>query len=296
MIDLRAPSPTQLSAGRRALALVEMRRALRHPVFLVSFGLSGLMVWQLLTQPEGWSTARYGQLAMTVFPLVAGTIATANLIALRARPDEVFGGAVPLDADWRRQAQLLAGIGPTGLTAVAVAVFGIASAIWGGDSIGDVQPQHVTWSAPELAQPVLLVAFSWAFGCALARLVPSRSFGVVIAFLVGFLVVGVSWMFQGQPYVALVQTQPFEVELGATFTPSEAPADWILVPFDEFTDRWQREVVSPPVAAGHDVFLVGLTLAWSAVLWTGRRRWELLAGGVGLALVGVAAQAFVGIG
>ena len=296
MIELHVPDRTRLAAGRRALAAVEVRRALRHPVFLLSLGLSGLLLWQLLEQPEEWSTFHYSQVLSSVFPLVAGTIATANLIALRARPDEVFGGAVPLGVDWRRQAQLIAGVGPMAVVAILAALLGLAAMIGGGDSIGDVQPQTVTWSVPELVQPVLLVSFSWAFGCALARLVPSRTFGLVVAFLVGFIFVGVAWMFQGEPHVALVQVQPFEVDLGAAFEPSGAPADWMLTPPGDVTENWQRVVVSPPVAAGHDVFLVGLTLAWSAVLWTGRRRWGLLAGGVAITLVGVAAQAFVGIG
>ena len=296
MTDLQVPPAAQLVAGRRALAVVEMGRALRHPVFLASFGLSGLLLWQLLNEPEAWSTYHYSQALMSMFPLVAGTIATANLISLRASPQEVFGGAVPLDTSWRRQAQLLAGIGPVAVVAVAVALFGLGARFWGGDSIGVVQPQTVTWSAPELAQIPLLVAFSWAFGCALARLVPNRSFGLVVAFLVGFLTVGVAWIFQGQPYVTLVQVQPFEVDLGAAFVPDRAPADWILLPPGDFAEHWQRVVVSPAVAAGHDLFLVGVTLAWSAALWAGRRRWELLSGGIVVAVVGVAAQSFVGIG
>lgn len=296
MTDTIAPPLTQLTAGRRALAMIEMRRAVRHPVFLISFGLSGLLMWQLLNEPEGWDTYHYSQVVLSMMPLVIGTIATANLICLRAHPDEVFGGAVPLDADWRRQAQLIAGIGPVAVTAVAMTFFGIGVLLWGGDSMGDVQPRVVKWSAPELAQSVLLVAFSWAFGCALARLVPSRVLGLVVGFFVGFICVGTSWMFQSQPYVALVQMQPFEVEQADDFDPSNVPDEWILSSPAEYEDQWRRLVVSQPVAAGHDLFLVGVTLAWSAVVWTGRRRWELLAAGVGIALLGVAAQTFAGIG
>jgi hypothetical protein len=103
-------------------------------------------------------------------------------------------------------------------------------------------------------------------------------------------------MFQSQQYAALVQVQPFEVDLGTEFDPSTAPVDWILDAPDADHDQWRHQVVSQPQAAGHDVWLVGLTLACSAALWSGPRRWQLLAGGVGIAVVGVAAQALVGIG
>jgi hypothetical protein len=295
MIDLHTPPTTQLAAARRMLAKVEARRALRHPVLLISFGYAAFMAYRVLSEPEGWSTYHYAMLLSALAPIVGGTIATANLISLRARPDQAFAAGVPLDGDWRRQAQLLAGFGPTIAWTVVVVAFGLGALHWGGPSVGDVHAQTLTWSAPELGQWILLVPLSWAFGCALARLVPNRVFGLVVAFLVGVIIVGLSWMFQGQPYVALVQTQPFGVELGTTVAPSEAPPDWVLTAPGEDQAQWEHVVRSQPVAAGHDVFLVGLTLASSAVLWTGRRRWELLAGGVGLALAGVAAQTLVGI-
>ena len=61
----------------------------------------------------------------------------------------------------------------------------------------------------------------------------------------------------------------------------------------EFQDYWARLVVSPAMAAWHDVYLVALTLLAVAVAVPGRtRRWLLVAGAL-LAVVAVLMQRVV---
>lgn len=88
-----------------------------------------------------------------------------------------------------------------------------------------------------------------------------------------------------------VQVQPVTVEIGPwDADPGTFPSDWLLTPPGEYQDHWTRVVVSPGLAAWHDLYLVGLVLLAVAVAVPGRTRRVLLAAGAAVSVAGVALQ------
>ena len=107
---------------------------------------------------------------------------------------------------------------------------------------------------------------------------------------------GFSWAFQSAlvtPF-SIVQVQPVSVEVGpVTADPLTFPADWLLSAPGEFQDHWARLFVSARLAAGHDLWLIGLALLFVALaLPRGARTWPILMGGL-LAVAGVVCQYLV---
>jgi hypothetical protein len=198
----------------------------------------------------------------------------------------------------RSYARLLAGLSLVGLVAVIV----IAGMVWlrwhGGLDLGDEPGRtlHAHYSLPELLQPVLLACFAVALGAAVVHLVRQRLAASIIVFFVWFLLGSAYWMFNGpvSRWLTPVQSQPISIEVGPpTADPTSFPADWLLSAPGDYQDHWARLVVSPALAAWHDVYLIALTMLAMAVAIPGRTRRPLAIGGGVLALVAVLLQSAV---
>ena len=168
----RAPRSWLAPADVRALARVEARRLLRHPVFLL-----GVLLTAVIAVPNAGANGQaklFILLGGGVLPLAAGTFIAANLAALRSRrdgTDELFG-ALPRRGTTRTAAQLLAVAAAVPVAVVLLAVLFVAFGAADGLVVGHDGMRHVP--APvELAQGPLLVALLGAAGIALARVAPS---------------------------------------------------------------------------------------------------------------------------
>ena len=161
----------------------------------------------------------------------------------------------------------------------------------GGLGLGD-EPGHTAhahYSLPELLQPVLLACFAVALGAAVVHLVRSRLLASIVLALTWFLLGATSSMFQDGLARVLtpLQVQPILVEAGPyDADPASFPTTWLLSAPGEYQDYWGRIIVSPQLAAWHDVYLVALTMLLVAAAVPGRPRRPLLVAG---ALVGVGA-------
>ena len=159
-------------ADVRALARVEARCLLRHPVFLV-----GVLLTAVIVVPNASSNGQaqlFLLLGGGVLPLAAGTFIAANLAALRSRrdgTDELFG-ALPRRGSARTAAQLLAVTVAAPVALILLGAMFIALGASAGLVVGHDGMRH-TPAAVELAQGPLLVVFLGAAGIALARLAPS---------------------------------------------------------------------------------------------------------------------------
>jgi hypothetical protein len=148
-LDGRAARSWLPPADVRALARVEARCLLRHPVFLV-----GVMLTAVIALP---STGTNGQAKLFIL-LGDGT-------------DELFG-ALPRRGISRTAAQLLAVAATVPVAVVLLGVLFVAFGAADGLVVGPDGMRHTPVPA-ELAQGPLLVVFLGAAGIALARLAPS---------------------------------------------------------------------------------------------------------------------------
>ena len=204
----------------------------------------------------------------------------------------------PLEPYRRSLARLLGGLALVGLMALVVG----AGAVWlrlrGGLGLGDEpgHTAHAQYSLPELLQPVLLACFAVALGAAVVHLVRSRLLASIVLALTWFLVGATYWMFQGSLARTLtpLQVQPILVEAGPyDADPASFPATWLLSAPGEYQDYWGRIIVSPQLAAWHDVYLVALTMLLVAAAVPGRPRRPLLVAGALVAVGAVLMQLVV---
>ena len=117
-----------------------------------------------------------------------------------------------------------------------------------------------------------------------------------LAFARWFLVGASYWLFQGRTVEAFtpLQVQPNYVDVGPAATdPTTFPSDWLLSAPGEYQHYWARLVVSPELAAWHDLYLLGLTALLVAAVVPGRARRPLLAIGGVVAAVAVVLQLLV---
>ena len=150
-----------------ALARIEAARLLRHPVFLLGLGLSGL-----LTVAAG-GTDGPAQVAvlegMGALPMAGGTLLAANLAGLRSERDRTteLYDSLPGRTRDRAAGHLLALAGPvalaTALTAMTYILLGMHALV-----VNEAGLRHVP-TAGELAQGPLMVASCGAIGVLLAR-------------------------------------------------------------------------------------------------------------------------------
>jgi len=276
------------------LAVVEGRRLITTPWLLLAVPL----IWWVgnTTLREDWSGAAYQAL-----PIVAGPalMAVSLVIALACSRDTTpLAEEAPVGVRHRTAARLLAGAP----FVVVMALVVTGTAVWlrarGGLDLGDEPGRtlHAHFTLPELLQPVLLTALAVALGGAVARLVRNRLGATTLLFLIWFASTMAYWVFNGPALrlFALVQTQPVVVPVAPVGAdPLTLPSSWLLSAPGLYQDFWGRVVVSPSLAAWHNVYLVGLTALLAGVALRGRTGRMLVAAGLGVAVVGVVLQTLV---
>ena len=281
-------------AAVRRLAWIEGVRVLCHPAPWIGLVLS--VGWATSAFDQTWASARYEGLLTSVSPLLLG-VSLASVSAFGREHVPVADDA-PMSAPARSAARLLGGVALVGLVTVVVAAVSIWLRVRGGLELGDEpgRTAHAYYTLPELLQSALLACFAVALGAAVVHVVRQRLAASIALFLFWFLVGGTYWMFNGSVarWLAVVQTQPVFVEAGPrSADPTSFPAGWLLSGPGDFQDFWARLVVSPAMAAWHDVYLVALAMLAVAVAVPGRtRRWLLVAGGL-LAVYAVLMQRMV---
>jgi hypothetical protein len=277
----------------RQLAWVEGRRMLRHPAPWIGLVLTVLWTWDL---DDNWSTERYEGLAVAPTPLLLG-ISLASLSAF-AKERVPVADAAPLGPSRRAAARLLGGLPLIGLMLLVV----VAGEVWlrfgSGVGLGD-EPGHTDnahFTLPELLQPVLLAALAVAIGAVAVRTIRHRLAAAIALFLGWFLVGSAYWMFNGSVlrWLTPIQVQPLYVDAGPASTdPTTFPGDWLLAAPSDWQDDWARLVVSPSLAAWHDVYLVALTVVAVGAVIPGRSRRPLLLAGAVLGVAAVLLQRMV---
>jgi hypothetical protein len=278
-----------MNAATAQLARIEAGRMLRHPAPWAGVALSVLMGWSMWD--ESWSGQRYTGLVASMTPLLLG-ISLASVSAFGRELVPVADDA-PLDPARRSLARLLGGLPLVVLAAVLVAGVAVWLRATGGISLGDepgrtMQAHH---TLPELFQLVLLACLAVVAGAAVVHVLRQRLAASIVLAIGWFLVGATYWIFNGpvSRWFALVQVQPVHIELGPPTTdPTTFPAMWLLSAPGEFQDHWARVVVSPALALGHDLYLVGLVALGAAAAVPGRLRRVL---GILGALVAAAALA-----
>jgi hypothetical protein len=283
-----------MSTATTELARIEAGRMLRHPAPWLGAALSVLMAWNVWD--ESWSGQRYSGVVAATTPLLLG-ISLASISAFGRELVPVADEA-PTDGARRSIARLLAGVPLVLVTAVLVAI----AAAWlrsrGGLSLGEEPGRtlHAHHTLPELLQVVLLAGFAVAIGAAAVHVVRRRLAASIVVTLGWFLLGGASWLFNGPvlQWLTPVQVQPANVEVGPwDADPASFPEGWLLTPPGEYQDHWSRVVVSPAMAAWHDLYLVGLVLLAAAVAVPGRTRRPLAVAGAVAAVAGVLLQQVV---
>lgn len=297
-MTLIAEAPPRVASTPRAttaaLARIEGRRMLRHPAPWL--GLALMAWWTTTFQNDPWTSARYTGIVASFTPLLIGiSLASTSVFARELVP---VADEAPAGPAQRSVARLLAGLGPVALTAVVVVVGTAVLHARGGVDLGDEPGRtlHAHYTFPELLQPVLLACVAVAAGAAAVHVL-RRQLAAAIVLVVGWFLVGATYWIFGSGilrWLAPVQPQPLQVRVGPwDADPTTFPSDWLLSAPGEFQDHWARIVVSPAVAAWHDVYLVGLAAVLAGIAVPGRLRPWLLAGGLVLAGLGVGLQQVV---
>jgi hypothetical protein len=287
------PPARTLSRARVVLrlAMVESRRMVTMPWLLLVVPLT----WWVgnTTLRENWSGAAYQALPTVVGPAL---MAVSLVVALACLRDTTpLAEDAPVGVRHRTAARLLAGV--PFVAVMALVVTGVA--LWlrarGGLDLGDEPGRtlHAHFTLPELLQPMLLTALAVALGGAVARLVRNRLGAATLLFLIWFVSTLAYWVFNGPALrvFALVQTQPVVVPVARTGTdPLTLPSSWLLSAPGQYQDFWGRVVVSPQLAAWHDVYLVGLTALLAGLALRGRFGRALVVTGLVVAAAAVVLQ------
>jgi hypothetical protein len=167
-----------------ALAAVETRRLLTHPLVLAGLALGVVAVVAGGTHGQAKAFLLMG---LAVLPLALGTFAAANLAALRSRRAgaEELLDTLPQGVAVRTGAQLIAVLA---VPPVAVALLAAAYLLFGaGDGlIVDVDGERRAPALVELAQGPLLVVTLGALGVLLGRVAPVALLGALIVVVVVF--------------------------------------------------------------------------------------------------------------
>jgi hypothetical protein len=275
------------------LARLEARRMLGTPWLLLVVPVTWWVARSVLV--ADWSGVAYQGLPTVATPALAAVSIVVALACSRDR--RPLAQDAPVDVTSRTVARLLAGSVLVVAMAAVVAVLAVWLRVHGGLVLGDEpgRTEHAQPTLPELLQPVLLTAVAVALGAAVARWVRNRLGAAVVLFVLWFAST-IYWLFNGPVLrvVALVQAQPIVVRAApGSADPASLPAHWLLSAPGQYQDYWGRVVVSPALAAWHDVYLLGLT-GLLAGLAVGGRRGRLLAGAsVAVAVLGVVLQKVV---
>lgn len=293
---VRTSSATSQRAVVRALAGTETRRLIRRPMLHVSILLSALLGAEVVRSSSldgDWNGAEYYAGPVLMFPLI---LAIALMVAEAFhREHHPVGIEAPTDSSARAAGVLLGAlplVAIAGLLAVGVAV--VVAGI-GGVDLGDEPGRtlHARFSVGELFQHVALAVLAIATGAAAGRRFASRVTAGLVLFAGWYPPMFIYWLFQAPAIVpfSIVQVQPVNVRVASENTdPLTLPAEWLLSSPGEFQGHWGRLFVSDALAGWHDLWLLGLSCLFLSLVFTGRWRRRLLAVGVVLAVVGIAAQ------
>jgi hypothetical protein len=298
---LGAPAHTS-AATVASLARLEIRRTARNPVlWLGAVAFGGLTSGRWISGEEprtAWATENYELWDWPAAILYLAAFLVGNVVALRERPSttaELFVNTPASRLD-RTSAVLAAAIVPAALALVACTVYLVLVIRAGGITVGD-EPYAVVWRptvVEVLAVPVT-AALAWVAGVAMARTIGSRSVGVVVGFIGGYLI-AVVWLWYWFPGIlmAVIRTSIVWHDLGSRPTAAELeqwPAVDLADENDPRTIGLERDI---PLFAGHVGFLIGLAVllaGWALVRSApDRRGWSLLATGVLLVLAALVAQ------
>jgi hypothetical protein len=279
-------------AATRQLALVEGRRGLRHPAPWL--GLALTLLWERSVD-DRWTSGRYEEMVAAVGPLMLGISLAA--VSAFARERVPIADDAPLGPAHRNLARLLGGLGLVAVTAGLVVAGEVWLRVTGGIRLGDEpgRTAHAHYSVGELLQPVLLAAFAVVLGAAAVHLLRQPLVAAVGLFVYWFLI-STYWIFNGDVlrWLTPLQVQPVYVYAGPVDAdPTTFPHDWLLGQPTDYQDHWARLIVSPSLAAWHDLYLVALTLLLAAVVLPAPWRRALVAAGVALAVLTLGLQATV---
>ncbi|GAA3516877.1 hypothetical protein [Nocardioides daeguensis] len=288
-----ARAARSLSGPVRSLALLEARHLLRHPATWLGILACG---WWLLQTDGDWASARYDGYQAALTPMWLGF--SVAMTGSFARGRSGVADDAPMAPGARAAARLLAGLVLVLLAAVVVGVGAVVLRAAGGVRLGDDpgRTDHAVYTLPELLQPVLLAAFAVALGAAVVHVVRSRAASTVVLTVFWFLCGATYWIFSGDlaRLLAPLQVQPFSVRAGAwDADPATFPAHWLLSAPGEYQDYWARLVVSPWLAAWHDLYVVGLAAIAAGIALPGRARRVLVGVGLVVAVLGVGLQQVV---
>jgi hypothetical protein len=277
-----------------AIARLEARRHLRHPVLWLGIAASAYSAWR--SRSIEWSGGTYSAFPVDLVPaawavFVLGVLAGGRDHIAGPRPSPAV--AVAAGGDRIAAGRLLSLLAPLAVLAALVAGIAVTTSLTGGHTIGESfwRTDAARHSLPEVAQPILLATLAGVAGVAIGRAVRHAIVAIAGGTIVLFAFGLISWAWQWSPavYVTPVQQQPFSVEIDHT-DPTQVPSDWWLSSPGQYQDGWRRLVVDPVVASGHDLVLVGATAAFAG--WAVRGRWGRLValGGLGVAAAGVIVQ------
>jgi hypothetical protein len=294
VVGERARTPVAARSVPSAIARLEARRHLRHPVLWLGVAASVSSAWQ--SRSIEWNAGTYSAFPVDLVPaawavFVLGALAGGRDHIAGLRPSPAI--AVATDDGRIATGRLLGLLAPLAVLAAVVAGTVVATSLTGGHTIGETfwRTDAARHSIPEVAQPILVAAMAGAAGVAIGRAVRHGIVAIALGTIVLFAFGLISWAWQWSPaiYVTPVQLQPFSVDLDHA-DPTTVPDDWWLSSPGEHQDGWRRLVVDPVMAIGHDLVLVGATAVFAG--WAVRGRWGRLASMAGTVavVVGVVVQ------
>lgn len=284
-----------------SLARAEARRALRGPAFLLGLVVTIWFGFNTSTAELDWQSGAYQGFSTVFGPLAAGIFVAGVLAAGRDRRNDdrpALAEEAALDGADRTTARLLALLPLVLIGAVIVVAAAVGTRIEGGFWIGNRPGRTDTavHGLAEVIQPILVFVFAAAAGVAAGRTFRRRAPVVIVGLVFWFMVTGAYWVWQSVPtvYATPIQTQPIEVAIDGDATdPTTFPADWLLANPDEAGGEWTRTLVHQPLAAWHDVYLIGLATLAAGVAIRSRKGQRLAVAGLIVAGLGIAAQAVV---
>ena len=297
VLDATGTAGTGAGAAVWSLAKLEAARNLRGAPLWI--GLLGCAL-ATRTMADEWQSGVYSLFPTWFIPLAIGIFVS----GVRSGGRDRHVSAPPLAEEAalgpasRATARLLGLLPLVAIGAVLVAMVALGIRVEGGHWVGDEpgRTDEAVQTVPEILQPVVLLVLAAAAGVAAGRAVRRRTPVLVLGVVLWFLFGMVTWAWEAVPvrYVTPVQTQPIEQTIGsAGADPDAFPDHWLLSAPDEYDREWDRVIVHQPMAAWHDVYLVGLALAAAGFAVRGRGGRRALVAGVLVATLGVGAQAAV---
>lgn len=274
-----ARGPFALRPAVLALARIEGRHIVRHPLFLAGIAASAALSVSFAEAVE-FGGAYLVLLGPTLLPVAMATLVVCNLAALRWRRGDTgeLYGSVPAPPHARTLAHLLALAWPAAAVAALVAAGFVGYGAWDGLPItpaGDTATPRAT----DLAQGPVAVAAFGALGIALARWIPYPPVAIVgAAFLFPPQMMLTMWNLQDGGGWLLPFVNPARTARMDASWPCAADQQWPCVLDSLAPLHW------------HLAYLGALIMLFAALalLRDGRRRADLLLGASGL-IVAVAA-------